>query len=268
MKKERLDKLLFEKGFTKSRNEAQVLILSGEVKVNGIRITKPSTEIPWNSKVETEKTERFVSRGAYKLIKAIQSFNISLEGKICADIGSSTGGFTEILLRRGAKRVYAVDVGKGQLDIKLRNDERVILLERINARYLSEKEIPEKIDLATIDVSFITVEKIIVPIKEIGKENLEVVILLKPQFEVGKEFVGKGGIVKNKEYIIDMIERKFDFFYKLALTPKGLTFSPIKGARGNIEYLIYLVREEKSGLDKSAIKEVVNESWNILQEKN
>ena len=266
MKKERLDRLLFENGLTKSRNEAQILILAGEVKVNGIKITKPSIEVPVNSEVKIDKSERFVSRGAYKLLKALDYFKINVEGKICTDIGSSTGGFTEVLLKRGAERIYAVDVGVGQLDIKLRNDKRIISLEGINARYLTEKEIPEKIDLATIDVSFITVEKVIPQIKEIGKRNLEVIILLKPQFEVGKAFVGKRGIVKNKEYIIEMIDKKFDFFYKVELPPKNLTFSPIKGAKGNIEYLIYLSRED-TRMNRSKIMEVVNESWDIFQKK-
>lgn len=268
MKKERIDKLLFEKGLAKSRTEAQVLILSSAVKVNGIRINKPSIEIPFNSNVEIEKNERFVSRGAYKLIKAIDRFNIAVEEKICTDIGCSTGGFTEILLKKGAKKVYAVDVGKGQLDISLKNNERVIVLEKTNARYITERDIPEKIDLATIDVSFISVEKILNPIKEIGKEDLKVVILIKPQFEVGREFVSRGGIVRKKEYIINMIEEKFDFFYKIDLIPKGLTYSPIKGAKGNIEYLVYLTTEERNGLSKSIIKEVVYESWDIFKEKD
>jgi len=266
VKRVRLDKLLFENKLVKSRTEAQIIILSGEVKVNGVKIVKPSIIVPIDSKLTIEKSERFVSRGAYKLIKALDYFNINVEGKICADIGSSTGGFTEILLKRGAQKVYAVDVGVGQLDLKLRNDSRVTLLEGINARYLTKKDIPEVINLATIDVSFISVEKIIPQIKELGSEDLEIITLLKPQFEVGKSFVGKNGIIRNKEYIIDMLNKKFDFFYKIDLPPKGLTFSPIKGAKGNIEYLIFLKREPPY-INKSIIEEVVNESWNIFQKK-
>lgn len=266
MKKERVDKLLFEKKLVRSRSEAQILILAGKVKVNGTKIGKPSIEVSTDSSLEIDKSEKFVSRGAYKLLKALDYFKINVEGKICADIGSSTGGFTEILLKRGAERVYAVDVGIGQLDIKLRNNNRVILLEGINARYLTKKDIPETIDLSTIDVSFITVEKIIPQVKEIGGENLEVIVLLKPQFEVGKNFVGRKGIVRNREYIKDMIFKKFDFFYKVGLPPNGLTFSPIKGTKGNIEYLVYLKRGFTS-INRLIIEEVVNESWDIFQKK-
>jgi len=265
MQKKRADILLFEKGLVKSRAESQILIMSGKVKANNIKINKPSLLISSDSLLEIDTDKRYVSRGAYKLLKALDVFMIDVEDKVCADIGSSTGGFTEILLIKGAKKVYCIDVGKGQLDYKLRKDNRVMVLEETNARFLDKKMFQENLDIVTIDVSFISTDLIVPPLKPILRDNAEIIILLKPQFEVGRGKVGKGGIVKNKEYINEMIIIKRNFFINCGFIPTGLTYSPVKGAKGNREYLLNLsLKNDKICITENLIREVINESWDIL----
>lgn len=265
MQKERADLLLFEKGLARSRSEAQILIMSGDVKANGFTITKPSILVNADSTIEVNTNKRYVSRGAHKLIKALDSFNIDVTNKICADIGASTGGFTEVLLMRGARKVYSVDVGKGQLDFKLRKDKRVVVLEETNARYLEKSMFLEKIELATIDVSFISTDKIVPELLTLCTDDFEIIILIKPQFEVGREKVGRGGIVKNKDFVVEMVIEKNNFFQNLNLNPVGFTYSPIKGAKGNREYLLNLsLKSDKINISENIIRDVIDESWNIL----
>jgi len=198
VEKTRIDKLLVEKGIVKSRERAKAIIMAGKVFVNGKRVDKPGTTIPVDAKVEVKGEDiPYVSRGGLKLETAIRNFGLNVKGFTCLDIGASTGGFTDCLLQHGAKKVYAVDVGKGQLDWKLRKDERVVAIEGFNARYLTEKEVPEKVDLVTIDVSFISLEKIIPVAKKFLKPSGRIVALIKPQFELTKKEVDKGkGVVR------------------------------------------------------------------------
>ena len=238
--KQRLDKLLHEKNLAESREKAKALIMAGKVLVNKVKIDKPGTMIEEKDDIEIigEKLP-YVSRGGFKLEKAIASFPITLAGKIVLDVGASTGGFTDCALQNGADRVYAVDVGYGQLDWKLRQDERVVSMERTNARYLDKESFPEKIDFVTIDVAFISLTRILPAVRNILEEG-DVIALIKPQFEAGREKVGKKGVVRDKKVHQEVIEKIIDFSIEEGFSVKGLTFSPIKGPEGNIEYLIWL----------------------------
>ena len=241
MKRERLDLLLVKRGFYKSRENAKKHIIAGYVKVNGERVRKPSTLISINSNIEViDNLCPYVSRGGLKLEDALNKFNISVDNYVAIDIGASTGGFTDCLLKKGAKKVYAVDVGYGQLDWKLRNDKRVIVLEKINARYLNFALIGELVDIITIDVSFISLKLIIPSAKLLLKENGSIVALIKPQFEAGRKWVSKGGIVKDPLVHKRVITEISNFCIENNLYIKGLSRSPIKGAKGNIEYFIFL----------------------------
>ena len=238
--KKRLDVLLTELGLAPSREKAKALIMSGEVYVNGQKAEKAGEEFEETASVEVAASLRYVSRGGLKLEKTMQKYGISLENKVCADIGASTGGFTDCMLQSGASRVYAVDVGYGQLAWKLRQDERVVCLERTNARYLTEEQIPDKLNFFSMDVSFISVRLILPAVTALLAEGGEGAILIKPQFEAGKGKVGKNGVVREKETHIEVVARITDFLTELGYGIRGLDYSPIKGPKGNIEFLAYV----------------------------
>ena len=238
--KVRLDKLLFEKGLVESREKSRALILEGNVTVNGIVIDKAGTLVRQDVELKIAERMPYVSRGGLKLQHALEVFSINVKGETAMDAGASTGGFTDCLLQYGARKVYAVDVGYGQFHWRLRNDERVVLLEKTNIRYLEKNKIHDKIDIVVIDVSFISLLKVIPKVKEFLKPSGEIVALIKPQFEAGRRDVGKGGVIRDKKIRLEtvgIIERESE---KMGLKSMGVEESPIKGPKGNIEYLIYL----------------------------
>lgn len=244
MLKQRLDLLLVERKLVATRAQAQRAILSGQVLVNGQISDKPGTQLPCDVTIEVKALPRYVSQGGLKLEKALRTFQIDPRGKVCLDVGASTGGFTDCLLQRGAKKVYAVDVGKGQLDWKLRTDPCVVVLEGINARYLTPVQIGEPIDLATIDVSFISLKLILPPLQEIVRPNGDLIVLVKPQFEAGRENVRRGGVVKDASVHQCVLEDLMRFAQdQLKLSVVNATFSPIKGPAGNIEFFLHIVSE-------------------------
>ena len=241
MKKIRLDQLLVEKGLAESREKAKRLILSGQVLVDGQPAPKPGHTLAPDKEITLKESERFVSRGGDKLEGAMETFPIELTGKVCLDIGSSTGGFTDCMLQHGALKVYAVDVGKGQLHWKLREDPRVTVMEGVNARYLTPSDLPEPADFASIDTSFISLTNILPAVKELLKPGGEIVSLIKPQFEAGKEDVNKGrGVITNPAIHAAVVSkvRKFGT-EELGLEWLGLSTSPLKGPKGNVEFLAY-----------------------------
>ena len=251
--KKRLDVIIYEKGLAESREKAKTLIMSGNVYVNNEKADKPGmTYDDISSDIEVRgKPIPYVSRGGLKLEKAINEFNISLKDKVTMDIGASTGGFTDCMLQNGAVKVYSIDVGYGQLAWSLRNDKRVINLERTNIRYLPEEIIKDKIDFFSIDVSFISLKLVLPQVKNFIHQESEGVCLIKPQFEAGKEKVGKNGIVRDELVHVDVINMIIDFSKSIGFDIKGITFSPIKGAKGNIEYLIHLKNSEKAEAEVS-----------------
>lgn len=256
--KVRLDVALVERGFLETRAKAQATIMSGQVFVNGQRSDKPGTPVAPDAVIEVRgNTLRYVSRGGLKLEKAMATFPITLTDCVCADIGASTGGFTDCMLQNGAKKVYAVDVGYGQLDWKLRNDARVVCMERTNARYLTHEEIPDELDFASVDVSFISLKLILPALAEVLKEDGQAVCLVKPQFEAGREKVGKKGVVRDPAVHLEVLEYFLEHAKENNFTVLGLTYSPIRGPEGNIEYLGYLSREgsEQAGFDLKALVE-------------
>ena len=241
MAKKRLDLLLVENGLAESRERAKTMIMEGNVLVDEKKIDKCGTLVKEEAKIRLLKEDfPFVSRGGLKLKKAIESFNIDLNEKTAADIGASTGGFTDCMLQNGAIKVYAIDVGYGQLAWKLRQDDRVVNLERVNIRYVTEENIPELLDFISIDVAFISLEKVLPVAKKFLKDDGKIVALIKPQFEAGKDKVGKKGVVKDANIHIEVINKIIAFCRTEKLSIIDLTFSPIKGPEGNIEYLIYL----------------------------
>ena len=243
--KERLDVLLVNGGFAPSREKAKVIIMSGKVFVNGQREDKAgSTFDPEKITIEVKgSTLKYVSRGGLKLEKALQNFPLTVEGKICMDIGASTGGFTDCMLQNGAKKVYSVDVGHGQLDWKLRNDERVVCMEKTNFRYMQPQDIEDVLDFASVDVSFISLTKILLPARRLLTDNGEMVCLIKPQFEAGRDKVGKKGVVRDKKVHEEVIRKILVFAGISGFSVLDLSFSPIKGPEGNIEYLIYIQKD-------------------------
>ncbi len=264
--KERLDILLTERNIFESRARAKTMIMMGKVLVDGQKIDKAGTLVKIDSEIRVLGEEMpFVSRGGFKLKKAVESFNLNLSGKIAADIGASTGGFTDCMLQNGATKIYAIDVGYGQLAWKLRQDERVINLERTNIRNVTEKEIPEKLDFASIDVAFISLDKVLPVAFNLLKPEGEVVALIKPQFEAGRENVGKKGVVKDKKIHREVIEKILNFAGEIGFKICGLTFSPIKGPEGNIEYLAYLSKnnfDENFEPDINSVVEKAHEELN------
>lgn len=241
MKKLRLDQLVFDLGLTESRERAKTTIMSGVVFVNGQRADKPGMSVSPDAEVEIHgETLPFVSRGGYKLDKALRVFPVDPAGKTCIDCGASTGGFTDVLLQHGAAKVYAVDVGYGQLAWKLRNDERVINLERTNLRYVTSEEIPEYLDLAVMDVSFISVKLVLPAVMALLKDGADIICLIKPQFEAGREEVGKKGVVRDVRVHEEVVRSVIEFAPTIGLSVVGLDFSPIKGPEGNIEYICHM----------------------------
>ena len=243
--KKRLDVLLVERGLAETRQKAQATIMSGIVFVNGQRSDKAGLAVAEDAAVEVRgSTLRYVSRGGLKLEKAMKEFGLTLDGLVCADIGASTGGFTDCMLQNGAVKVYAVDVGYGQLDWKLRGDPRVVCLERTNARYLTHEQVPDELDFASVDVSFISLRLILPALNGLLKENAHATCLVKPQFEAGREKVGKKGVVRDPAVHREVLEQFLVNAHDSGFSVLGLTFSPIRGPEGNIEYLGYLVRGE------------------------
>lgn len=239
--KERLDVLLVERGLAESREKAKVIIMSGIVYVNNQKEDKAGSMFPADAPIEVRgATLRYVSRGGLKLEKAMQCFPIRLEGAVCMDVGASTGGFTDCMLQNGARKVYSIDVGHGQLAWKLRNDPRVVCMEKTNIRFVTPENIGEPVDFSSIDVSFISLTLVLPPVRAILKENGHIAALIKPQFEAGREKVGKKGVVRDPAVHREVIEKVWRFAVSIGLIPEGLTFSPIRGPEGNIEYLIYL----------------------------
>ncbi len=264
--KMRLDLLLVERGLEETRQRAQAVIMSGVVYVDGRKADKPGMAVPASAAVEIRGDKLpYVSRGGLKLEKAMKAFPIHLEGAVCADIGASTGGFTDCMLQNGAARVYAVDVGRGQLAWKLRSDPRVVCLERTNARYLSREQVPEELAFASVDVSFISLKLILPPLAALLAEGGQAVSLVKPQFEAGREKVGKKGVVRDPAVHLEVLERWLGHAREAGLTPMGLTYSPIRGPEGNIEYLGFL-RKGGGGGPELDLRSVVEDSHRTLKE--
>lgn len=262
--KERLDKILTDLGFFDTKSRAQAAIMTGDVKINGETITKAGfqIEIKDDTKIEI-KTMPFVSRGGFKIDKAIKTFNINVKDRICLDAGASTGGFTDCLLQNGAKYVYAVDVGYGQLAWKLRQDERVKVIERTNIKNCSNEDIYSendiKADLAVMDLSFISIKKVLPNIATLLTKDYEMMALIKPQFEAGKEQIGKNGVVRDKNVHFEVISNIIDFVHSMDLYIKNLSYSPIKGPKGNIEYLIYLSTQQQE--EEINIQSIIDDAF-------
>ncbi|ODA39207.1 TlyA family RNA methyltransferase [Desulfosporosinus sp. BG] len=248
--KERIDVLMVKKGLATSREKAKATVMAGIVFVGGQRVDKPGTELPEDTLIELKgETLPFVSRGGLKLAKAVETFSLVFKDSVVADIGSSTGGFTDCALQNGAKRVYAVDVGYGQLDWKLRTDPRVVSMERVNARYLTQDTFPEQVDWIVSDVAFISITKIFSAMLAILKEDGHVLSLIKPQFEAGREHVGKKGVVKDPLIHKQVLETVLSQAENVGFHVLGLDYSPIRGPEGNIEYLAWLGLQTDSGID-------------------
>lgn len=246
--KERLDVILVNQGYAASREKAKAIIMSGNVYVNGQKEDKAGTSFD-ESKIQLEvrgSTLKYVSRGGLKLEKAMNSWEFALENKVCMDIGASTGGFTDCMLQNGASKVYSVDVGHGQLAWKLRNDERVVCMEQTNFRYMVREDIQDDLDFASVDVSFISLTKILIPARNLLKKGGEMVCLIKPQFEAGREKVGKNGVVREPETHREVIAKIVDYADSIGFEVLHLEYSPIKGPEGNIEYLIHIRKNDVS----------------------
>lgn len=253
--KKRLDVILVEKGFFESREKAKASIMAGVVYIDEQKVDKAGEMVSTEAKIEVRGNVcPYVSRGGLKLEKAINEFNIELKDKVCMDIGASTGGFTDCMLQNGAKKVFSVDVGYGQFAWKLRQDERVVCMERTNIRYVTKEDIGEELDFASIDVSFISLTKVLPVAFSLTKETGEVVALIKPQFEAGRGQVGKKGVVRDSNVHKEVIEKVISFSNSIGFSVKNLSFSPIKGPEGNIEFLVYLYKGENKSYD---INEVV-----------
>ncbi len=265
-KKIRLDVAIFEKGYAPSREKAKAIIMAGQVYVNNQKVDRAGTEIKEDDVLEVRgSTLKYVSRGGLKLEKAMQEFPIDLNGKICMDVGASTGGFTDCMLMNGAVKVYSVDVGYGQLAWKLRCDERVVNLERTNFRYVTNEQIKDKIDFSSVDVSFISLKHILPNLNILLSDDGQAVCLIKPQFEAGKEKVGKKGVVREKTVHLEVVKNVIDMAVQSGFSVKGLQFSPIKGPEGNIEYLIYICKSAEPIIDECVNPdELVNQSHEEL----
>ena len=244
--KERLDVILVKQGLAESREKAKAILMAGNVFVDGQREDKAGTTFD-ESKIHIEvkgSTLKYVSRGGLKLEKAMAQFPISLQDTVCMDIGASTGGFTDCMLQNGARKVFSIDVGHGQLAWKLRNDERVVCMEKTNFRYVTQEDIGKAVDFASVDVSFISLTKILIPARNLLRNYGQMVCLIKPQFEAGKEKVGKKGVVRDPKVHEEVVHKVIDYADSIGFAIKGLTYSPIKGPEGNIEYLVYLEKKE------------------------
>lgn len=247
--KERLDILLVKKGLAPSREKAKTMIMEGNVFVDNNREDKAGSSFDENAKIEIKgNTLKYVSRGGLKLEKAMTHFGITLDGKVCMDIGASTGGFTDCMLQNGASKVYAVDVGYGQFAWKLRQDERVVCMEKTNIRYVTPEDIADRLDFASVDVSFISLTKVLGSARALLQDDGEMVCLIKPQFEAGREKVGKKGVVRDKEVHEEVIHKVIDFALETGFSILNLEYSPIKGPEGNIEYLVYIRKTEEGSM--------------------
>ena len=265
MAKIRLDVALVDGGFAESREKAKRLIMSGIVYVNNQKSDKAGNTVTADDIIEVRgQTLKYVSRGGLKLEKAMQVFPITLDGFVCADIGASTGGFTDCMLQNGAKKVYAIDVGYGQLDWRLRTDERVVNMERTNFRYVTKNEISEDLDFASVDVSFISLSLILPVMRNLLKEKGTAVCLIKPQFEAGRENVGKKGVVREKSVHIAVIEKIIGLLDENKFSLLGLDFSPVKGPEGNIEYLCYIRKDEELTSNTFSAEDIVEKSYLAL----
>ncbi len=266
--KERLDVLLVSQGLAASREKAKAIIMSGNVLVNGQREDKAGTMIDVKAEITVKGGQlKYVSRGGLKLEKAMSHFDLTLEGRVCMDVGASTGGFTDCMLQNGAVKVYSVDVGHGQLDWKLRNDPRVVCMEKTNIRYVTPEQIEEPAAFVSIDVSFISLTKVLPPVRELMTEDGEIVCLIKPQFEAGREKVGKKGVVRDPKVHEEVIEKVIDFAAPVGLESRELEFSPIKGPEGNIEYLLHLLkRPDAASVEPFAgnVQEIVAQAHGTL----
>lgn len=262
MKKVRLDQLVFDLGLTESRERAKTTIMSGCVFVNGQRADKPGMQVAPDALVELKGAALpYVSRGGFKLEKALKVFPVDVSGRHCIDCGASTGGFTDVLLKNGAEKVYAVDVGYGQLAWSLRQDERVVNMERTNIRYISPEQIPEALDIAVMDLAFISIKLALPAVCSVLKDGAELICLIKPQFEAGREEVGKKGVVRDKAVHLEVIESILAFAPTIGLSVMGLDFSPIKGPEGNREYLCYMKKGsfESPLIDAQSVVEASHE---------
>ena len=263
--KKRLDVLLVEQGLADSREKAKAIIMSGIVYVDNNKEDKAGTTFEETAKVEVRgNTLKYVSRGGLKLEKAMNNFGVTLDGKVCMDVGASTGGFTDCMLQNGAVKVYSVDVGHGQLAWKLRNDERVVCMEKTNIRYVTPEDIDDRVEFASIDVSFISLTKVLPAVKELMTENGEIVCLIKPQFEAGREKVGKKGVVRELSTHIEVVQMIVDYVRNNGFRTLDLSYSPIKGPEGNIEYLLYMTKDARREHAEFDIKALVSESHDML----
>ena len=263
--KKRLDVLLTEQMYADTRSKAQAIIMAGQVYVNGQKADKPGTAYEETVQIEVRGvTCPYVSRGGLKLEKALRDFGVKPEGFVCSDSGASTGGFTDCLLQQGAKKVFAIDVGYGQLDWKIRSDERVVVMERTNIRFVTPEDLGEPLDLSVIDVSFISLKIVLPAIKALLKPTGQVLCLIKPQFEAGKEKVGKKGVVREPEIHKEVLDSFIETVTELGFTILGLTFSPVKGPEGNIEFLGHLTLEDKPGIIPDTLQ-VVQDAHNTLK---
>ena len=266
MMKERLDVLLVERGFFDSREKAKAVIMAGEVFVKGQREDKAGSKFDREAEIEVKgKVLKYVSRGGLKLEKAVEVYGLNLMDKTCIDIGSSTGGFTDCMLQNGAVKVYAIDVGTNQLAWKLREDKRVVSMEKTNIRYVTEDQIPEKADFASVDVSFISLTKVLPAAINLLKDEAHMVCLIKPQFEAGREKVGKKGVVRDFSVHKEVIELVINFAIELNFLVKGLTFSPVKGPEGNIEYLLY-IQKRNERMDEAMVDKVLTDVDRVVEE--
>lgn len=258
--KERLDVLLVQQGLAASREKAKAIIMAGSVLVNGQREDKAGTMIDTKAEIVVKGSQlKYVSRGGLKLEKAMSHFDITPNGKVCMDVGASTGGFTDCMLQNGAKKVYSVDVGHGQLDWKLRNDARVVCMEKTNIRYVTMEDIQEPAAFVSIDVSFISLTKVLLPVRGLMTEDGEVVCLIKPQFEAGREKVGKKGVVRDPKVHEEVIHKVINYAGEIGFKSMDLEFSPIKGPEGNIEYLLHLRKQPQAEGD--ALEEGSDTDW-------
>ena len=267
--KKRLDMLMMDRALAPSREKAKAYIMAGDVYVDGQKEDKAGTMFSETVKIEVRgNTLPYVSRGGLKLEKAMKNFDVTLDGKVCMDVGASTGGFTDCMLQNGAVKVYSIDVGYGQLDWKLRNDPRVVCMEKTNIRYVVPEDLEGPADFSSIDVSFISLTKVLLPVRNLLTEEGEIVCLIKPQFEAGREKVGKKGVVRDPAVHQEVIEKVRDYAMSISMEPCHLSFSPIKGPEGNIEYLLHL-KKHPEGIQVSdslqvSVEEVVSQAHGQL----
>jgi len=266
--KERLDVLLVKRNLIASREKAKTTIMAGNVFVNGQREDKAGSTFAEDAAIEVRGTAMpYVSRGGFKLAKAVDEFAIDLKDKVCTDVGSSTGGFTDCMLQNGARKVYAIDVGRGQLDWRLRQDERVVCMEKTNIRYVTPEDLEDIIDFSSVDVSFISLTKVLLPIRNYLAAEGEIIALIKPQFEAGREKVGKKGVVREKSTHYEVVQMIIDFALNNGFCVENLTYSPIKGPEGNIEYLLHLQKCRGAGMIRKAeliLQAVTDEAFAML----